>query len=78
MRVNAIAPGLIRDPDAGEGAAEGAEVFMWGTPAGASGRPSDIADAVVYLSSDEACFVHGAILDVDGGRGPTMVVAGAA
>jgi NAD(P)-dependent dehydrogenase (short-subunit alcohol dehydrogenase family) len=30
-------------------------------------RPVDIAHAVRYLASDEAAFVHGALLDVDGG-----------
>jgi NAD(P)-dependent dehydrogenase (short-subunit alcohol dehydrogenase family) len=37
-------------------------------PAGRPGLPEEIASAVVYLASDEASFVHGALLPVDGGR----------
>jgi NAD(P)-dependent dehydrogenase (short-subunit alcohol dehydrogenase family) len=48
--------------------AAGAEALMRSTPAGHSGRPEDIAAAAVYLASDEAAFVHGTVLDVDGGR----------
>lgn len=75
IRVNAIAPGLIRDPDAGEGAGPETELVMAGTPAGESGRPEAIAHAVAYLASDAARFVHGTVLDVDGGRGSATVVA---
>jgi NAD(P)-dependent dehydrogenase (short-subunit alcohol dehydrogenase family) len=35
-----------------------------------------IAYAAVYLASDEAAFVHGSVLDVDGGRTTTAVIAG--
>jgi NAD(P)-dependent dehydrogenase (short-subunit alcohol dehydrogenase family) len=38
------------------------------TPAGRAGQPEEIAAAAVYLASEEAAFVHGAILPVDGGR----------
>jgi len=48
---------------------------MAGTPAGGSGGPDAIAAAVAYLASDEAEFVHGAVLDVDGGRTGVAVVA---
>jgi len=54
VRVNMIAPALIRDPDAGEGAPEETEALMVGTPAGRSGRPEAIAHAAVYIVSDEA------------------------
>jgi NAD(P)-dependent dehydrogenase (short-subunit alcohol dehydrogenase family) len=52
------------------------EVMMTGTPAGRLGTPEEIAYAAVYLASDEAAFVHGSVLDVDGGRTTTAVVAG--
>jgi NAD(P)-dependent dehydrogenase (short-subunit alcohol dehydrogenase family) len=37
-------------------------------PAGRPGRPEEIAAAAVYLASEEAAFVHGVTLPVDGGR----------
>ena len=37
-------------------------------PLGRAGRPAEAADAVRYLLSDEASFINGAILPVDGGR----------
>ena len=48
---------------------------MAGTPAGASGTPGAIANAAVYLASDEAAFVHGSVIDVDGGRTTVAVIA---
>ncbi|GIH43483.1 hypothetical protein Mco01_64830 [Microbispora corallina] len=48
---------------------------MNGTPAGGMGKPQAIAHAAVYLASEEAAFVHGVVLDVDGGRTTTAVVA---
>jgi NAD(P)-dependent dehydrogenase (short-subunit alcohol dehydrogenase family) len=50
--------------------------MMAGTPAGRTGDPSDIAAAVAYLASDDAAFVHGTVLDVDGGRTSVAVIAG--
>ena len=76
VRVNAISPGVIRDLGSGEGSPEGAEAAMRGTPAGRSGSPEAIAHAAVYLASDEAAFVHGAVLDVDGGRTNVAVFGG--
>jgi NAD(P)-dependent dehydrogenase (short-subunit alcohol dehydrogenase family) len=71
VRVNAISPGVVRaDP------VEGPSVTMMkGTPAGAPGSPEAIAHAAVYLASDEAAFVHGVTLDVDGGRQYVAVIA---
>jgi len=50
--------------------------MMAGTPAGTVGSPEAIAQAAVYLGSDEASFMHGAVLDVDGGRTTVAVIAG--
>ncbi len=66
VRVNAIAPGVTLT----EGTAPAREILdrmVAGTPAGRLGTPADIAAGVVYLASDEASFVHGATLQVDGG-----------
>ncbi|HEY3501267.1 MAG TPA: SDR family oxidoreductase [Actinocatenispora sp.] len=68
VRVNAISPGVVRTPDLDPGADFPGERLMHGTPAGAPGHPDAIAGAAVYLASDEAAFVHGTVLDVDGGR----------
>lgn len=65
VRVNAISPGVIQDPAAVSTVGAG---LMEGAPAGAAGLPADIAAAAVFLASDEATFVHGTVLDVDGGR----------
>ena len=50
---------------------------MRGTPADRSGTPDAIAHAAVYLASDEAAFVHGSVIDVDGGRTGVAVIAAA-
>jgi NAD(P)-dependent dehydrogenase (short-subunit alcohol dehydrogenase family) len=77
VRVNAISPGVIRTPDPGgsDSGVHPAERMMRGTPAGRSGTPDAIANAAVYLASDEAAFVHGSVIDVDGGRTGVAVIA---
>ena len=75
IRVNAISPGVIRPPSL-DPEIPFAEQMMRGTPAGTVGHPDAIAQAAVYLASDEASFVHGTVLDVDGGRVAAAVIAG--
>jgi len=76
VRVNAIAPGVVRTPaDDGFGDLHPGEMMMRGTPVGHSGSPSAIAHAAVYLASDEANFVHGTVIDVDGGRVSVAVIS---
>lgn len=65
IRVNTISPGVTRTDDA---ETHPAESMMTSTPAGRSGTAREVADAAVFLASDEAAFIHGATLDVDGGR----------
>jgi len=74
VRVNAISPGVVLTPAPGE--VHPAEVMMKGTPAGRMGTPEAIASAAVYLAGDESWFVHGTVLDVDGGRTTAAVIAG--
>ena len=68
IRVNAIAPGAINTPMSG-GAAGSAmgEVIAKLHPIGRVGQPEEVASLVTYLSSDEASFITGAIVPVDGG-----------
>jgi NAD(P)-dependent dehydrogenase (short-subunit alcohol dehydrogenase family) len=76
VRVNAISPGVVVTPDPSTTSEHPGEVMMRGTPAGASGTPDAIAYAAVYLASPEAAFVHGSVIDVDGGRTGVAVIAG--
>jgi NAD(P)-dependent dehydrogenase (short-subunit alcohol dehydrogenase family) len=67
VRVNAVSPGPTRT----EGTApmgEALDQLAATTPHGRPGLPEEIAPAVTYLAGDDASFVHGAILPVDGGR----------
>ncbi|KOV74596.1 short-chain dehydrogenase [Streptomyces sp. AS58] len=73
VRVNAISPGVVLTPGPRE--IHPAEAMMKGTPAGHVGTPEAIANAAVYLASDESSFVHGTVLDVDGGRTTAAVIA---
>jgi NAD(P)-dependent dehydrogenase (short-subunit alcohol dehydrogenase family) len=75
VRVNAISPGVVRLPVPHGSGEDPAEMMMRGTPAGGSGTPEAIAHAAVYLASDEASFVHGTVIDVDGGRVGVAVIA---
>jgi NAD(P)-dependent dehydrogenase (short-subunit alcohol dehydrogenase family) len=67
VRVNAVSPGLIQTDGTAERISR-QRVLAQPTPARRVGTPEEIASAVVYLASDEASFVHGAIFAVDGGR----------
>lgn len=70
IRVNAVAPGVIDAPMArtilGE-AEEGFTPMIQRIPMGRLGRAEEIAHAVRFLLSDEASYITGAILPVDGG-----------
>ncbi|WP_037577583.1 SDR family NAD(P)-dependent oxidoreductase [Phaeacidiphilus oryzae] len=73
VRVNAISPGVVLEPS--EDDSHPAGRMMAGTPAGRLGRPEEIAQAAVYLAAEESSFVHGTVLDVDGGRTGAAVIA---
>ena len=68
VRVNSIHPGFIKTPMLDESMGTPAEQMMFDlTPMGHLGRPEDIAAGVAYLASDDAAFVTGSELYIDGG-----------
>ncbi len=71
VRVNAVAPGPIWTPlIPATGWSEKQEHFGENTPMGRPGQPAELAGAYVYLASEEASYVSGAVLPVTGGRHP--------
>jgi 3-oxoacyl-[acyl-carrier protein] reductase len=69
VRVNAIAPGYISTELTDVLNDEQRGLILGNTPLGRLGRPEDIAGAVRFLCSDEAAFITGEVLLVDGGLG---------
>jgi NAD(P)-dependent dehydrogenase (short-subunit alcohol dehydrogenase family) len=68
IRVNAIAAGLVDTPLVATGRpAEVMAARIAAHPIGRIGRPDEIADAIVWLCSDQSSFVTGVALPVDGG-----------
>ena len=72
VRVNTVAPGATLTPG-NEDSREVLDAMTAGTPAGVVVRPTDIAQAVLYLVSDDAAMVHGVTLYVDGGISATRM-----
>jgi len=69
IRVNAVRPGLIlTDIHADSGDADRPEKLKHGVPMQRSGSAREVATSIVWLMSDEASYVNGALLDVTGGR----------
>lgn len=71
IRVNAVAPGFIATEMTRQMPEKLLDAMVTKTPLGRMGTPDDIANAYVWLASDAAAFINGAVLSVDGG-----VVAG--
>ena len=67
VRVNAVSPGPTRT-EGTEPMGSQLDQLASLAPAGRPAAPEEIAAAISYLASDQASFVHGAVLDVDGGR----------
>jgi 3(or 17)beta-hydroxysteroid dehydrogenase len=67
IRVNAVSPSAIKTPGAAADSPERLASFLADIPLGYEGAPADVAAAVSFLVSDEARYVTGANLAVDGG-----------
>jgi cyclopentanol dehydrogenase len=69
IRVNSIHPGPIATPMTAEGRADPERVALTAerTPLGRYGEPEEVANAVLFLASDEASYVTGSEIVVDGG-----------
>lgn len=73
IRCNAICPGTVQTPSLDEriaaqgGTPEARKAFVDRQPLGRLGNPEEIAAAAVYLASDEAAFITGTTLTIDGG-----------
>lgn len=67
ITVNCIAPGFIETPMTGELNDKQVEAIAAAIPSGTFGQPEDIASAVLYLSSDEAKYMTGQTLHINGG-----------
>ncbi len=69
IRVNGVRPGVIKTEIHASGGDPGrAERIGVTAPLGRAGEAEEIANAILWLASDEAAYVSGAILDVSGGR----------
>ncbi len=68
VRVNAVAPGPTRTAMTEAVPEEMVSQLAALAPAGRVARPAELAAAIVFLASDDASFVHGVTLAVDGGR----------
>jgi len=72
IRVNAVAPGVVETPVYGTFLSEqqvrevlpGFNAFH---PLGRNGQPADVAEAILFLASDQASWITGTVLPVDGG-----------
>jgi 3-oxoacyl-[acyl-carrier protein] reductase len=67
ITVNCVAPGFIATPMTEKLTDEQKERILRDIPAGRMGDPAEIASAVLYLASQEAAYVTGATLNVNGG-----------
>jgi 3-oxoacyl-[acyl-carrier protein] reductase len=67
IRVNAVAPGFIATEMVKSMPQKILDAAVGHTPLGRMGQPEDVANAYAFLASDQASFITGAVLSVDGG-----------
>jgi 3-oxoacyl-[acyl-carrier protein] reductase len=67
IRVNAVAPGFIATEMIRQMPEKIQQTLIGRTPLGRMGQPEDVANAYAWLASDQASFITGTVLGVDGG-----------
>ncbi len=68
IRVNAVSPGTVdTNYHRSFSTPEGLDGVRAATPVGRLGTPEEIADVIVFLCSDQASFIHGQVIEVNGG-----------
>jgi 3-oxoacyl-[acyl-carrier protein] reductase len=67
ITVNAVAPGFIETPMTDVLSAEVKDELRKRIPLGRMGTPGDVTSAILFLASDEAAYITGHVLDVNGG-----------
>ena len=77
IRVNVVVPAVVETPSTAgmlsdETTRKSTEKLI---PMGRVGQPEDLANAILFLASDEASYITGAVLPVDGGRSAVLVTA---
>ena len=74
IRVNTLLPGYVETALIGRYISNPmiAKALLTQTPLRRFGTPEDIANAALFLASDEAAYITGAALNVDGGMGVTL------
>ncbi len=69
ITANAVAPGFIETDMTATLGEDAKKLVVKNIPAGRTGSPADVAEAVLFLASDAAAYITGEVLSVDGGLG---------
>ena len=67
IRINAIAPGTNETPMVKAFPPEAIKAMGEAVPMGRLGQPHEVGNVVAFLLSDEASYIHGAVISIDGG-----------
>lgn len=67
IRINAIAPGTNETPMVKAFSQEVIKEMAEAVPMGKLGQPYEVGNVVAFLLSDEASYIHGAVIPIDGG-----------